>query len=56
VAQQQKCSYCASFRKTVGKTSLEKPGHRRGHNIKTDLKTIRWGDVNWINLARDRDR
>jgi hypothetical protein len=25
-------------------------------NIKMDLREIGWGDMNWINLAQDRDR
>jgi hypothetical protein len=25
-------------------------------NIKMDLREIGWGDVNWMNLAQDRDQ
>jgi hypothetical protein len=25
-------------------------------NIRMDLVEVRWGDVDWIGLARDRDR
>jgi len=44
----------------VGK-SVEKPPlirHRHGweYNIKVDLKRIRWGGVNSINLAQDRHK
>jgi hypothetical protein len=26
------------------------------HNIKIDLREIKWGDVDWTDLAHDRDR
>jgi hypothetical protein len=25
-------------------------------NIKMDLREIRWGDIDWIDLAQDRDQ
>jgi hypothetical protein len=30
--------------------------HRWEDNIKIDLREIGFGDVDWINLAQDRDR
>jgi hypothetical protein len=30
--------------------------YRREDNIKMDLREIGFGDVDWINLAQDRDR
>jgi hypothetical protein len=27
-----------------------------GDNIKTDLREIRWGGMDWIDLAKDRDQ
>jgi hypothetical protein len=35
---------------------LGRPRHRWEDNIKTDLREIGFGDVDWINLAQDRDR
>ena len=38
-----------------GKRPVRRPRHRRGDNIKRDLQKI-GGDLNLINLAKDRDR
>jgi hypothetical protein len=38
-----------------GKRSLGRPRHRWVDNIKMDLREIEWGDMDWINLAQDRD-
>jgi hypothetical protein len=37
-------------------TKLEDPGVDGGDNIEMDLREVGWGDMNWINLAQDRDR
>jgi hypothetical protein len=42
--------------KTEGKRPLGRPRRRRVDNIRTDLGEVRWGDVNWIGLAQDRNR
>jgi hypothetical protein len=34
----------------------KKPRHRWVDNIKTDLREIEWGGMNWIDLAEDRDK
>jgi hypothetical protein len=43
----------------VGKPEEKRPLRRRRsrwvNNIKMDLRKIRWGGVDWINLAQDRD-
>jgi hypothetical protein len=39
-----------------GKRPLGRPGHRWEDNIKMDLREIRWGGMDWIVLARDRDQ
>jgi hypothetical protein len=39
-----------------GRRPLGRPRHRREDNIKMDLKEIGFGDVDWIDLAQDRDR
>jgi hypothetical protein len=40
----------------VGRRPLAIPRHRWEDNIKMDLGEIGFGDVDWINLAQDRDR
>jgi hypothetical protein len=35
---------------------LGRPRRRWEDNMKTDLREIGFGDVDWINLAQDRDR
>jgi hypothetical protein len=39
-----------------GKIALGKPRCRWKDNIKMDLQEVGWGGMNWIDLARDRDR
>jgi hypothetical protein len=45
----------ALVRKYEGNRPLGKPGRRGKDNIKMDLQEVVWG-MDWINLARDRDR
>jgi hypothetical protein len=41
----------------VGKRPLRRPRRRWVDNIRMDLKReVRWSDVDWIGLAKDRDR
>jgi hypothetical protein len=35
---------------------LGRPRRRWEDNIKTDLREVGWGGMNWIELAQDRDR
>jgi hypothetical protein len=39
-----------------GRRPLGRPRRRWEDNIKTDLREIGFGDVDWIHLAQDRDR
>jgi hypothetical protein len=39
-----------------GGRSLRRPRRRWLDNIRMDLVEVRWGDVDWIGLAQDRDR
>jgi hypothetical protein len=39
-----------------GRRLLGRPRRRWDDNIKMDLREIWFGDVDWINLAQDRDR
>jgi hypothetical protein len=42
--------------KPEGRRPLGRPRRRWEDNIKMDLGEIWFGDVDWINLAQDRDR
>ena len=42
--------------KPEGTKSLERPRRRCEDNIKMDLREVGWADMDWINLAQDRDR
>jgi hypothetical protein len=49
-----------AYRLFVGKpeekTLLGRPRRRWVDNIRMDLVEVGWGDVDWINLAKDRNR
>jgi hypothetical protein len=40
----------------VGKRPLGRSRRRWVNNIRMDLLEIGWGDVDWIDLAQDRDK
>jgi len=42
--------------KPEGKRSIERPRHRWDDNIKMDLQEVGCGDMDWIELAEDRER
>jgi hypothetical protein len=42
--------------KPEGKRPLERPQRRWVDNIRMDLGEVGWGDVDWIGLAKDRNR
>jgi hypothetical protein len=42
--------------KPEGKRPLERPRRRWVDNIRTDLGEVGWGDVDWIGLAKDKNR
>jgi hypothetical protein len=42
--------------KPEGKRSLGKPRRRWVDNMRMDLGEVGWGDVDWIDLAKDRNR
>jgi hypothetical protein len=42
--------------KPEGKRPLGRPRHRWEDNIKMDLQEVVCGDMDWIELAQDRDR
>jgi hypothetical protein len=42
--------------KPEGKRPLGRPRRRWVDNIRLDLREVGWGDVDWICLAKDRNR
>jgi hypothetical protein len=50
----------SSYKVLVGepemKRSLRRPRHRRENNIRIYLLDMVWEDVDWVNLAQDRDQ
>jgi hypothetical protein len=38
-----------------GKRPLERPRRKREDNSKMDLQEVRWGGMDWLALAQDRD-
>jgi hypothetical protein len=42
--------------KPEGKRPLGRPRRRWVDNIRMDLGEVGWGDVDWIDLAQDRNR
>jgi len=42
--------------KPEGKTPLERPRRRWEDNIKMDLQEVGCGDMDWMDVAQDRDR
>jgi hypothetical protein len=42
--------------KPEGKRQLGRPRRRWVDNIRMDLREIGWDDVDWIDLAQDRDQ
>jgi hypothetical protein len=49
--------YCIALtRKPEGKRSLERPSRRWEDNVKMDLQGVGCGDMEWLELAQDRDR
>jgi hypothetical protein len=46
-----------AYRLLVGKPEGKRPlGRRWVDNIRMDLEEVGWGDVDWIGLAKDRNR
>jgi len=48
--------YSVLMGKREGKRPLGRPRPRREDNIKMDLQGMGCGDMDWIELAQDRDR
>jgi hypothetical protein len=52
----EKNVYRSLVEKPEGKRPLGIPRRRWVDNIRMDLGEVRWGDVDWIDLAKDRNR
>jgi hypothetical protein len=42
--------------KPEGRKPLERPKHRWEDNVIMYLREVRWGDIDWIELAQGTDR
>jgi hypothetical protein len=49
-------AYRLLMRRPEGKGPLGRPRRRFVDNIRMDLGEVGWGDVDWIGLAKDRNR
>jgi hypothetical protein len=49
-------AYMLLVRKPEGKRPLGRSRHRWVDSTKMDLGGIRWGGIDWIGLAQDRDK
>jgi hypothetical protein len=47
-------TYRILVRKPEGQRLLGRPKHRSEHNNKMVLRSIRWGGMNWTDMARIR--
>jgi hypothetical protein len=39
-----------------GKRPLGRPGSKWEHNIKIELQEVAWGDMDWNDMVRDRNK
>jgi hypothetical protein len=49
-------AYMIMVEKPEGNRPLASPRRRWVDNMKTDLRKIGWGSMDWIDLAQDRDQ
>jgi hypothetical protein len=52
----KKYAYRLLMGKPKGKRSLGRPRRRWVNNIKIDVEEMEWGSVDWVGVARDRDK
>ena len=53
---ESKGAYRVLVGKLEGRRALDRPRRRWEDNVNTDLRQVEWGDVDWIDLAQDRNR
>jgi hypothetical protein len=51
---EERTAYGILVGKPEGKRPLERPRRRWEDNIRMDLREIRWGGMDWIDVAQDR--
>jgi hypothetical protein len=51
-----RCALWVLVEKPGGKRPLGRSGRRGEGNTKTDFKEMGWGNVNWIDVAWDKDK
>jgi hypothetical protein len=49
-------AYMILVERPEGKRPLGRPRRRWEDNIKMDLQVVGWGDMDWIDMAQNRDR
>jgi len=49
-------SYRVLVGKPEGKKSLGRPRHKLENNIKVDLWEVGWGEMDWIDVAQNKER
>jgi hypothetical protein len=54
--EERRRAYRTLVGKPEGRRPLGRPRRRWEDNIKMDLREVGWGDMDWVNLAEDRDR
>jgi hypothetical protein len=54
--EEKKNAYRSLVGKPDGKRPLRRARRRWVDNIRMDLGEVGWGDVDWIDLAQDRNR
>jgi len=54
--RERRCVYRVLVENPEGKRPLGRPRRRWDDNIKMDLQEVRFGGMDWIELAQDRDR
>jgi hypothetical protein len=54
--EEKRNAYRILVRKPEGKRPLGRSRRRWVDNIKMDLREIGWDDMDWIDLAQDRDQ
>jgi hypothetical protein len=53
---EERGAYRILVERPEGRRPRGRPRHRWEDNIKTDLREVGWGGMNWIELAQDTDR
>jgi hypothetical protein len=54
--EEKRSAYRLLVGKPKGKGPLGRPRRKWVDNIRMDLGEVGWGDVDWIGLAKDRNR